>query len=172
MRNRWMLVGAALLATTMPGARTARGQDPPPGQPAQQKPQAPDARTLPREVADELLAVWNAPATLRVDGPYTIEAGRDVAGDVGVLGGTLTVSGHVRGRVVAVNADVRLTSGARVDGEILVVGGRVTGGDVATVGGQIRTYRARLVYARDGDRLSPRRDTAESPRPWWRRNER
>lgn len=172
MRNRWMLAGTALLALTMSGARAAGGQQPPPGQPGAQKPQAPDQRVLPREVADELLAVWNAPATLRVDGPYTIEAGRDVAGDVGVIGGELTVAGHVTGRIVAVNADVRLTSGARVDGEILVVGGRVTGGDLATVGGQIRTYRARLEYARDGDRLTPRRGDDEPPNPWWHRKER
>ncbi len=155
MRHRWRLVGLALAAALTP----AQGQ------------RVLDERVLPREVADEVLRLWNAPATLRVDGPYTIDAGREVPGDVGVLGGALTVAGHVAGRIVAVNADVRLQAGARVDSEILVVGGRVVGGDVATVGGQIRTYRARLEYARDGDRLA-RPAGEEREGSWWRRRDR
>lgn len=131
--------------------------------------QAPDARVLPPEVADEVLRAWNAPGTLRLDGPYTIVASREVTGDVAVVGGTLTIEGRVTGRVVAVNADVQLAAGGRVDGEILVVGGRVTGTDVATVGGQVRTYRAPLEYARSGDRLTR---PGQEDVPWWRRRER
>lgn len=155
MRYRWMLVSLALAAATVP----ATGQQPL------------DERILPREVADEVLRIWNAPATLRVDGPYTVEAGREVPGDLGVLGGALTVSGRVVGRIVAVNADVRLTNGARVDGEILVVGGEVTGRDVATVGGQIRTYRGRMDVTRDGDRLT-RGSGDQEAASWWQRRER
>src|SRR5690606_22175525 len=130
-----------------------------------------DERVLPREVADEVLRLWNAPGTLRVEGPYTVEAAREVSGDIAVLGGELVVSGRVLGRIVAVNASVRLTSGARVDGEILVVGGDVVGSDVATVGGAIRTYRARLDYARDGDRLR-RRPGDQEAGSWWRPRDR
>lgn len=133
--------------------------------------QAPDERVLPREVADEVLRLWNAPGTLRLDGPYTIVASREVAGDVAVVGGTLTIEGRVTGRVVAVNADVQLAAGARVDGDILAVGGRVSGTDVATVGGQVRTYRARLEYARAGDRMTRPEGAGEPAVPWWRRRE-
>lgn len=157
MRVRWLRV---LLLGTVLMVR--------PGQAGAQR--APDERVLPREVADEVLAVWNASGTLRVDGPYTVEAQREVAGDLAVVGGELVVAGRVTGRIVAVNADVRLTSGARVDGEILVVGGRVSGTDVATVGGQVRTYRARLDYTREGDRMVVRDDPDQTP--WWRRRER
>lgn len=160
MRNRWLLVGIALVAAPTMSTSPARAQ------------QVLDERVLPREVAEEVLRVWNAPGTLRVDGPYTVEAAREITGDLSVLGGELVVAGHVAGRIVAVNADVRLTSGARVDGEILVVGGRVTGSDVATVGGQIRVYRARLDYARDGDRLSRRPEDEDATSRWWRRHER
>ena len=160
MRNRWWLKGIALLAVTTWAATPTPAQ------------QVLDERVLPREVAEEVLRVWNAPGTLRVDGPYTVEAAREVTSDLSVLGGELIVLGHVRGRIVAVNADVRLTSGARVDGEILVVGGRVTGSDVATVGGQIRVYRARLDYARDGDRLSRPPEDEDATSRWWRRRER
>jgi hypothetical protein len=129
-----------------------------------------DARVLPREVADDVLRLWNATGTLRVSGPYLIEAAREVTGDVGVSGGALTVAGRVTGSIVAVNADVRLERGARVDGEILVVGGRVTGQDSAQVAGQVRVYRARMDVARAGDRMvDPPRD---DERGWWRPRER
>ncbi|MEP7383671.1 MAG: BamA/TamA family outer membrane protein [Gemmatimonadota bacterium] len=154
MRIRWLWVGLGIVAVS---ARL-QGQLPI------------DTRVLPREVADEVLHVWNAPATLRVAGPYLVEASREVEGDIGVSGGSLTVSGHVTGRIVAINATVRLTSGARVDGEILVVGGTVDGRDLATIGGQIRVYRARLDVARVGDRFELPPDD-ESGR-WWQRNER
>lgn len=131
-----------------------------------------DERVLPREVADEVLRLWNAPGTLRVTGPYLVEASREVSGDIAVLGGDLTIAGHVSGRIVSINADVRLSSGARVDGDILAVGGQVTGSDVATVGGQIRVYRARLDYTRDGDRLTRGRDETDDTQRWWRRRER
>jgi len=132
--------------------------------------QPPDERVLPREVADEVLRRWNATGTFRVSGPYRIEAAREVAGDVGVTGGTLTVAGRVTGTIVAVNADVRLAAGARVDGEILVVGGRVSGQDSAQVIGQIREYRARMDVARTGDRMVAPPDEDEGS--WWRRRER
>jgi len=131
-----------------------------------------DERVLPREVADEVLRLWNAPGTLRVTGPYLVEASREVRGDIAVLGGDLTIAGHVSGRIVSINADVRLSSGARVDGDILAVGGQVTGSDVATVGGQIRVYRARMDYTRDGDRLTRGRDETDDTQRWWRRRER
>src|SRR5690606_20108762 len=96
MRYRWLLVSLLCAGTTVPVA----GQQPL------------DERVLPREVADEVLRLWNAPGTLRVEGPYTVEAAREVSGDIAVLGGELVVSGRVLGRIVAVNASVRLTSGA------------------------------------------------------------
>lgn len=133
--------------------------------------QARDEPRLPREVVEEVVGVWNAPATLRVTGPYLVEGAREVTGDLAVLGGMLTIAGHVAGRVVAIDADVRLTSGARVDGGILVVGGGVEGSDVSTVAGGIRTYRARLDYERQGDRLVER-TVRDEPSNWWGRRER
>ncbi len=132
-----------------------------------------DERVLPREIAAEVLSVWNALGTTRVTGPFEVAASREVNGDLAIHRGELTVRGHVTGRIVAINADVRLIRGARVDGEILAVGGQVTGSDVATVGGQIRVYRTRLSVTRDGDRLNggPGDDSVDSGR-WWRRRER
>lgn len=132
--------------------------------------QTPETRPLPREVAEEAISAWNAPSTLRVSGPYIVEAAREVNGDIAVLGGVLTVAGHVTGRVIGINADIRLNPGARIDGGMLVVGGDVAGRDSATLGGDVRTYRASLDYTRDGDRLV-RRPGDDEKTAWWRRHD-
>ncbi len=118
MRIRWwwVAVGLAAFAARSPGQVPA------------------DTAGLPREIADEALRIWNAPATLRVSGPYIVEGSREVMGDLGVTGGVLTIAGHIAGRVVAINASVRLTSGARIDGDLLVVGGSVEGRELAVIG--------------------------------------
>jgi hypothetical protein len=154
MRIRWFWVAAGVAVF----AARSQGQVPV------------DEPMLPREVADEVLRIWNAPATLRVSGPYIVEGSREVAGDIGVSGGVLTVSGHVAGRVIAINASVRLTSGARIDGDVLVIGGTVDGRELAVVGGSIRAYRSRLDVARVGDRME--RPPDDQTGRWWQRHER
>jgi len=76
----------------------------------------------------------------------------------------------VNGRVVAINADVILRPGARVEGQILVVGGNIDGKDDAFIGGDVRTYRQRLTYRREGDRLIASGSSEEDAR-WWRRHQ-
>lgn len=154
MRIRWWWIAACVAAFA---ART-QGQLPV------------GERELPREVAEEALRIWNAPATMRVSGPYMVEGSREVMGDLGVSGGVLTIAGHVAGRVVAINATVRLTSGARIDGDMLVVGGTVEGRDLAIVGGQVRTYAQRLDVARAGNRME--RPPEDVSGRWWQRHER
>jgi hypothetical protein len=126
---------------------------------------------VPRAVADEVLRIFNATSTLRVTGPYTIEASREVSSDVAIFGGTLIVEGLVKGHIVAVNASIRLDRGSRIEGAIIAVGGNVTGGDVATVTGGIRTYAASLDVLREGERLVRRGET-EPAGQWWRRPQR
>jgi hypothetical protein len=89
---------------------------------------------------------------LRVTGQLDIPADREVDGDVAVLDGPLTIAGRVRGRVLAINADVTLRSGARVDGDVIVVGGVLETSD-AYVGGEMRAYRQPLLYHQEGDRI-------------------
>jgi len=127
-------------------------------------------RGLPRDVAREAAALFNATTGLRVVGPLEIEAGREVAGDVAVLNGPLTLDGHVTGRVIALNSDVILRPSARIDGDLLVVGGEVAGRDVAEIGGEIRIYRDALHYRQEGDQIVAERDTlGYEGEPWWRR---
>ncbi|MCC6774306.1 MAG: BamA/TamA family outer membrane protein [Gemmatimonadaceae bacterium] len=154
MPRRWTWIVSSLAVIAGPGGA-----------------QQPIALQVPSpEVVEEARQLWNAPSTLRATGPYTVQASRVVTGDLGVRDGALTVSGHVTGRILAVNADVHLTSGARVDGDILVLGGSVTGRDSATILGQVRAYSARLDYLSGGDRLVRRPDDDESS--WWKRRER
>src|SRR6185369_9908942 len=55
---------------------------------------------LPRDVAVEVVSLFNATTTLRSTERTDIAAGRDVPGDVAVLDGPLTIAGHVAGRVL------------------------------------------------------------------------
>ena len=127
---------------------------------------------LPRDVAQEVVALYNATTALRATEPTEVAAGRDVAGDVAVLDGPLTIGGHVAGRVLAINSDVILLRGARIDGDLLVVGGEVEGSDGALIGGELRIYHPPLRYTRDGDLLVAQLDETRPVEQWWRRLER
>ena len=127
---------------------------------------------LPRDVAQEVVALYNATTALRATEPTEVAASRDVAGDVAVLDGPLTIGGHVAGRVLAINSDVILLRGARIDGDLLVVGGEVEGSDGASIGGELRIYHPPLRYTRDGDLLVAQLDETRPVEQWWRRLER
>ena len=129
-----------------------------------------DTRLLPAEVEREVTDAFNAPNTVRATGAYEVDSGRVIAGDVAVLNGPITIAGKVNGRVVAINADVILRPGARVEGQILVVGGNIDGKDDAFIGGDVRTYRQRLTYRREGDRLIASGSSEEDAR-WWRHHQ-
>lgn len=120
-----------------------------------------------RDAARRAIDVFNAPATLRVNGSLVIDSTRTITGDVAVFGGTLTVAGRVTGRVVAINADVELRPGARVGGEVLVVGGRLAGREDATVGGAVAAYRQTVLVREEGEQLA----LADEPLVdrWWER---
>jgi hypothetical protein len=128
-----------------------------------------DARILPPEVEREVTDAFNGTNTVRATGSYEVESGRVIPGDVAVLNGPLTIAGRVNGRVVAINSDVVLKPGAHVEGQIIVVGGNVEGKDDAFIGGDIRTYRQRLAYRKEGDRLIGSGSSEEDAR-WWRRS--
>ena len=126
---------------------------------------------LPRDVAREVVALFNVTRGLRATEQVDIPAGRTIAGDVSVLNGPITIAGRVTGRVLAINADVLLRRGARIDGDILVVGGEVDGADSASVGGEIRVYHPPLRYTQVGDQLIAQVEDGSDDQ-WWRRFER
>lgn len=98
---------------------------------------------------------YNAAGTMRVSGALDVATDRTIEGDVAVLNGPVTVAGRIRGTLVAINADVRLSPGARVDGNVVVVGGTVTREDGVEVAGEIRTQAELLFYTIEDERLVP-----------------
>lgn len=138
---------------------------------AQQRDTVPDRNALPRDVAREVVALFNAAVALRASDQLDIDSGRTVTGDVAVLNGPMTIAGHVTGRVLAINADVLLRKGARIDGDLLVVGGEVDGAEGASIGGEIRVYHPPLRYTQEGDQLVAQLNDAMDDQ-WWRRFER
>lgn len=127
-------------------------------------------RLLPAEVEREVTEAFNSATTVRATGAYEVEPDRIVPGDVAVLNGPLTIAGRVNGRVIAINSDVILKPGARVEGQILVVGGNIDGKDGAFIGGDVRTYRQRLTYRQEGERLIASGSSEEDAR-WWHRRQ-
>lgn len=110
-------------------------------------------RTLPREVALEVADLFNETTAMRVVGDVEIPQDRTISGDVAVLDGSLTLAGHVTGRVLVLNGDATLSPTARIDGAVIVVGGRLTGESDAFIGGEIRVYRQPFHYHQEGDRI-------------------
>lgn len=109
--------------------------------------------------------LFNAPGTTRAFGPFTLEAGRAVLGDVAVLDGPAVVRGTVSGDLVAINADLTLENGAAVEGNVVVLGGTIVEASGARVGGSLRRHveRVRVRRADDHLELEPRPDRG---RPW------
>ncbi len=134
------------------------------------RPSRPDAaqrlamRQLPRDVADEVIRLFNSESTLRFSGSTRIPTARGVDGDMAVLGGPVVVGGRVSGTLVVINGDVEFEPGAVVGGEVLVVGGTIRGADRASIEGEIRAYRDPLRYRRAGDRLVYSGDANPAPR--------
>ena len=109
---------------------------------------------VPRETAREIIGVWNAPASRRVRGSFSLAAGDTVRGDVAILGGQSRIAGVVLGQVVAINGDVRLASTSRIDRGLTIVGGELEyDADRPAVGGDVRIWSARIRYREEGDTL-------------------
>jgi hypothetical protein len=160
--SRAVLLVAAIMMRSGIGAAAAG---------AQQPDTIASLNALPRDVAGEVVALFNATRGVRATDRLEIPSDRTVAGDVAVLNGPVIVAGHVTGRVLAINADVVLQRGARIDGDLLVVGGEIEGSDGASIGGEIRVYHPPLRYTQVGDQLIAQVDDA-SVDQWWRRFER
>ncbi len=151
-----VLAGPALAQDSTIPIRAGRAQEP-----------RLDPRQLPRDVADEVIRFFNDSSTLHFSGRMRVPEGRGIDGSVAVIGGPVTVAGRISGRLVVVNGDLALESGAVIGGDVIVVGGMVSGEADADVQGEIRSYREVLRYRREGDVLihAPER---EWPR-WARR---
>jgi len=137
---------------------------------------APDARSQQR--ARNAGTLWgavdtyNGPGTMRVSGPLDVPREREITGDVAVLNGPVTISGHITGTLVAINADVRLKPGARIGGDVLIVGGVLVREDSVSISGEVRTQAELLRYTLDGEKLVPEENRSTDWRPKFDRHRR
>ncbi|MFI5309958.1 MAG: hypothetical protein ACHQQ3_01895 [Gemmatimonadales bacterium] len=120
-------------------------------------------------VARGAVETYNASTTTRVSGAYDVPPSKVISGDVAVLNGPVTIAGRIEGSLVAINADVRFTSGGSVDRQLFVVGGGIAGRDGARIGGDILQQAELLRYHLDGERLVADREP-EYDDTWWRRH--
>ena len=111
----------------------------------------PPGEELPERVANELVAFYNRPSTVRFSGRTRIPTGQQITGDVAVLGGPVELAGIVDGNLLVLNGDITLMEGSRVIGDLTVVGGIVLGADQGEVDGIATTYTAIFRYRRTED---------------------
>jgi hypothetical protein len=128
--------------------------------------------SIPPSVARDIETLHNAPGSRREIASVTIAANEVVAASLVVRNGPATISGHIQGSLVGVNANITLLPGARIDGDIIVVGGQVDGRSDARIGGDVRIYSETLRYSVDGDRLTVEgiETRSESDSEFWRRS--
>ena len=109
---------------------------------------------VPREVARDAVALWNARDTRRVRDGFMLLAGDTLRGDVAIVGGTSRIAGVVTGNVVAINGNVILVPSGKVLGDLTVVGGALEHepGRVG-VDGEARAWSARIRYREEADTL-------------------
>lgn len=129
-----------------------------------------ESRTIGRDVADEVAGVFNAAGARRYRGDFRVDSGTEVASDLAVLGGTLTVAGRVAGRVAVINGDVVVLPGGRVEGTVTVIGGRVDVRDGGEIVGDMRAYRGAMEVEEEAERIIVHDETDDER--WYRRRER
>ena len=96
--------------------------------------------------------MYNAPATRREKGPFTLVRDSVLRTSLAVLGGPVEIAGTVEGALLVLNGDVRFAPTAHVTGNIAVLGGRVTGADSARLG-PLRVEGDSVRYAIDDGTL-------------------
>lgn len=89
------------------------------------------------------VAVFNDSSTRRIEGSDTIGPSEVVQSSVAVFTGVVRVEGTIRGDLVAINADIVLTSGALVEGDVLLVGGRIEEAPGSRILGSLEQHGAR-----------------------------
>lgn len=166
---RMTVLGVALLIAVP----VVRAQQPDSARAAAQRAE----HVLPDNIAVDAAELYNAPAAVRATGRLRIPLGQTVTGDVAILGGPLSIGGHVTGRVIMINGDVVLDRSARVDGDLIVIGGLIEGQEHAHIGGRTEWYRPALRYHLVGDTVvaDPQQTSATEDswlRRWLRRRER
>jgi hypothetical protein len=144
-RNMMMFVAWALVLTSPLEAQVRTINTGPPGA-------APISMCSDDSLIAAALAQFNAPTTVRVfSGIVRIPAPDSSRGSYGVYQGSLRIDGSVRGDVVVLNGDLRVTATGYVAGNVTVLGGRLTIDPGGRVGGTRRACDAVIAVMARGD---------------------
>ena len=87
-----------------------------------------------RREREQAQALYNAPATRRETGPFSLLRDSVVKGSLAVIGGPVRIAGTIEGSLLIVNGDLEFAPSATVTGDVAVLGGRATGTDSARLG--------------------------------------
>jgi len=115
---------------------------------------------------------FNASTTERIIGSATIGPNSRYTGDVAVYGGSLVVEGRIEGRLVTVNADVEIRSGAYIGRDVVVLGGALRDEPSADIRGTMRSRNATVPVRLEGDRLRLTESARDTTYQWERRRPR
>jgi hypothetical protein len=126
---------------------------------------------VPREVTLEVTRIFNASATRRVRGDFTLAPTDTVRGDLAILNGNARLNGVVFGDVVVLNGDAYLADAARLEKGLTVVGGTFQAPDRPNVAGEIRVWSARYRYQENADSLIAETDFLTRFSQWTRDDE-
>ncbi|HUL02562.1 MAG TPA: BamA/TamA family outer membrane protein [Gemmatimonadales bacterium] len=142
----------ALAAIVVFGPALARGQDTAIVINPESSATAP--HELPRTVAEEAVAFFNAATTTRLVGRTTLPHGNEWRGNVAVRNGSVSLAGRIAGSLLVIDGEVVLDSTGEVTGSITVIGGSIARAPQARVGGEVRVYREPLAYKAKGDEIA------------------
>jgi Omp85 superfamily domain len=112
-----------------------------------------ESRSIPHDIADDVSRLFNASSTTRLTGTQQIDSGQVVSQDIAILDGSLTIAGHVAGRLVAINSAVVLLPAARIDRDVTILGGTFDSRDPRNVTGDVRVYGDRVNVTHEADRI-------------------
>lgn len=126
-----------------------------------------ELRAVPRDVADEIEQVFNAPGTRRASGAITIPASDTLNGDLAALRGSIVIEGLVAGRVVVINGSVTVRGNGHVGGAVIAVGGTVSSRGGGAIAGAARSYPEPVSVEELEEEIRVRDETDDER--WYRR---
>lgn len=111
----------------------------------------------PDSVLARTIARFNDPATTRFEGKLDLAPGASMAGTLALYGNIARIQGTVRGSIIILNGDLRVSATGRVEGSITVLGGRLTVAPGGIITGDTTVYARGVPVVRTPDGTVVRR---------------
>ena len=109
-----------------------------------------ESEPIPPELAADVVAWFNDPGVVRLEGRAVIPAGTSLDAPVALLRGELVVNGVIRGDVVLLDGDLSLGADGRIEGDVLIVGGRLRAGEASAIDGLLTEFPETFRWETEG----------------------